>query len=125
MLAEQQEHPVSPRAAAAAGAGTGSRIIDAWSIVGYDRIVGMLRAAADLPGKTIMTSPVLRISFLGAARMPIALTQSGSLYALGEPADTFGNERAQDFLRYKAGEATPPSAVPAPRLPTSLMKLEP
>lgn len=125
MLAERQENPVSPREAAGAAGGTNSPIIDGWSIVGYDRIVGMLRATADLPAKTIMTSPVLRISFLGAARTPIALTQSGSLYALGEPADSFGSERAQDFLRYKAGEAAAPGAVPAPRLPTSLMKLEP
>jgi hypothetical protein len=72
-----------------------------------------------------MTSPVLRISFLGAARTPVALTQSGSLYALGEPADSFGNARAQDFLRYKAGEATATGAQPSPRLPTSLAKLEP
>ena len=125
MLAERQEHPVSPRAAAGVAGGTGSPVIDGWAIVGYDRIVGMLRATAGLPAKTIMTSPVLRVSFLGAARTPVALTQSGSLYALGEPADIFGTERAQDFLRYKAGEAPAPAAAPAPRLPTSLMKLEP
>jgi hypothetical protein len=125
MLAEQQEHSVSPRPAAGPAAGTSSRTIHAWSVVGYDRIVGMVRAGTDPRGKAIITSPVLRISFLGAARTPIALTQSGSLYSLGEPAVSFGTERAQDFLRYKAGEPPAPPIQPAPRLPTALMKIEP
>jgi hypothetical protein len=124
MLTEIQEHPVSSPSAAGAAGATSSPTIHEWSVVGYDRIVGMVRAGTDPRGKAIMTSPVLRISFLGAARTPIALTQSGSLYSLGEPADGFGTERAQDFLRYKAGETATPAVQPAPRLPTALMKIE-
>lgn len=125
MLAEQQERPVSPQATDGIAAGTQSRTIHGWSVVGYDRVVGRVRAAGDARGKSIMTSPILRISFLGQARTPVALTQSGSLYVLGEPAESFGTGRAQDFLHYKAGEATAPGVQPAPRLPTSHMKLEP
>ena len=125
MLTEQQEHPVSPPPAAGAAGATCSPTIHEWSVVGYDRIVGLVRAGPDPRGKAIMTSPVLRISFLGAARTPVALTQSGSLYSLGEPAEGFGTQRAQDFLRYKAGETAAPGVQPAPRLPTALMKVEP
>lgn len=125
MLAEQQERPVSPQATEGVAAGTNSRTIHGWSVVGYDRIVGLVRSGGDPRGKSIMTSPVLRISFLGTARTPVALTQSGSLYLLGEPADSFGAARAQDFLRYKAAENPAPQVEPAPRLPTALMKIEP
>lgn len=125
MLAEQKERPVSPQATEGVAAGTNSRTIHGWSVVGYDRVVGLVRAGGDPRGKAIMTSPVLRVSFLGKARTPVALTQSGSLYVLGEPADSFGAERAQDFLRYKAAEDPASPLEPAPRLPTALMKIEP
>ena len=45
-----------------------------------------LRGKAGERDKAIMTSPVLRVSFLGSRRTPVALTQSGSVYALGTPA---------------------------------------
>lgn len=124
MLAGQQEHPATPRAAGGAAKGAGSPTIHGWSVVGYDRVVGLLRTGSGDRGKAIMTSPVLRISFIGKSRTPVALTQSGSLYALGEPAEGFGAERARHFLDYKAADARKPGEPPTPRLPTAHMKLE-
>lgn len=121
MLAEQQEHPVEPQLESEAG-GTGSAIIHGWSVVGYDRLVGLLRDDGERD-KAIMTSPVLRVCFLGNRRTPVALTQSGSVYALGAPADSLGAQRAEHFLLYKAGLIEGAETAPAPRLPTSLMKI--
>ena len=122
MLAEQQQD--TERAFPPESGRVASPTIHEWSVVGYDRIVGLVRTEEDDRGKAIITSPVLRASFLGDARTPIVLTQSGSLYSLGAPAGSFTPERALDFLQYKSGGAQASAeARPVPRLPTSLMKI--
>lgn len=119
MLAEPQEHTVQFRP----DPDMASSVIHGWSVVGYDRLVGLLRSDEGERDKAIMTSPVLRVTFLAGSHAPIALTQSGSVYALGAPADSFGAQRAEHFVLYKAGLIEGEAAAPAPRLPTSLMKI--
>ena len=125
MLAEKEQLDAMPAPAERVLRSGSSPVIQGWAIVGYDRIVGLLRGRAGEGGKAIMTSPVLRISFVGSRRTPVALTQSGSVYALGTPAESFGAQRAEHFLLYKCGALEAPKQGPAPRLPTSLMKIEP
>lgn len=99
--------------------------IEDWFVAGHDRIVGTLRDATSAAnGRKIITSPVLRVRRSADDGTPIAQTQSGSRYALAEPASAFGEQRAENFLRFKC-------AIPGPHdLPsfdgdmgTGLMKL--
>lgn len=77
--------------------------IEQWSIVGYDRVVGTVfnrPGASD--GKTIISSPVVQVRIFGKERAPVAFTESGSAYRLGEPAAHFGIDQAEHFIWYKS-----------------------
>jgi len=114
-----------PDAAAEVGTRGSYPTITGWSVAGYDRIVGTVyghRGQAD--GKTIITSPVLQVVLADDIQGPLARTQSGSLYTLGQPSGTFGVERAGDFLAFKSRTPAPAVASP-PDLRTSLLKIDP
>ena len=100
--------------------------IEAWSVVGHDRIVGTLHnrpGAAE--GKTIITSPVLEVRLVGELRNPVAFTESGSAYWLGTPSASFGLDQAEHFVWFKSRE---PAVKQSPglrdlSLRTAVMKL--
>jgi len=101
-------------------------LINGWSVVGHDRLVG---AAYNRPGesdgKTIITSPVVQVRFMGALKSPVAFTASGSAYWLGEPAPSFGLDQAENFLWFKSRQRPSPADGNeiAPELQTQVMKL--
>ncbi|NML48424.1 hypothetical protein HHL11_32055 [Ramlibacter sp. G-1-2-2] len=113
---------------AAAPNSTGIRhpFINGWSVVGHDRIVGAAHNRPGEPdGKTIITSPVVQIRFMGARKSPVAFTASGSAYWLGEPAASFGPDQAESFLWFKSRQrpAAAGGAAVDPALQTQVMKL--
>jgi len=64
------------------------------------------------------------VRLVGEPQVPIAITASGSSYRLGEPAASFGAERAQQFLDAKMrAPGSGPAAPRDPALRTDLMKL--
>lgn len=98
--------------------------IDRWSVVGYDRIVGTIRERfGGSAGKTIITSPVMRVRRVGDSGAAVALTQSGSLYWLATPAATFGAALAEHFLDYKSRPL--PSGNADQSMRTTVLKFEP
>lgn len=99
--------------------------ISRWSVVGNDRLMGRIHHRPGTPnGKTIMTSPVVQVRFMGVDGTPVAFTQSGNAYWLGRPADNYGVERAQTFVWHKSrvGEAPPPEPL-QPGSETTLIRL--
>jgi hypothetical protein len=101
-------------------------IIEQWSVVGHDRIVGIVHnrpGASD--GKTIITSPVLQVRMMGQLRIPVAFNESGSAYRLGTPAASFGVDQAEHFVWFKSREPVgkPSRARQDTSLRTAMMKL--
>ncbi|HYD76499.1 hypothetical protein [Ramlibacter sp.] len=80
--------------------------IEQWGVVGRNRLAGTVY---DRPGHkdggTIVTSPVVEVRMLGAGTWPgtypVAFTESGSTYRLGEPSPSFGADCAGGFIRSK------------------------
>ena len=80
--------------------------IEKWGVVGGNRLAGTV---FDRPGHKdggmIVTSPVVEIRMLGAGTWPgtypVAFTESGSAYRLGEPSPSFGTDCADGFIRSK------------------------
>lgn len=80
--------------------------IEKWGVVGGNRLAGTVY---DRPGQKdggmIVTSPVVEIRMLGAGTWPgtypVAFTESGSAYRLGEPSPAFGADCADGFIRSK------------------------
>ena len=106
-------------------AGLAIPTIAEWSVVGHDRIVGVLQHGTSAAhGKTIITSPIVRVRLADGEGMPVAHTQSGSRYALAAPGPGFGTERAQQFVRFK-GRVPISRDVPAVEagMQTGLLKL--
>lgn len=87
-----------------AEAGERERTIVQWSVVGHDRLLGTIFGPLGQGGapKTVMTSPVVQVRLVGSAGRPVAYTESGSAYRLGEPAELFGQARAEKFVTAKA-----------------------
>ncbi|NML44037.1 hypothetical protein HHL11_09775 [Ramlibacter sp. G-1-2-2] len=105
------------------GAATRYQTIRRWSVVGNGRLMGsVFNRPGQGDGKTIMTSPVVQVRLVGEPPAPLAFTESGNAYWLGEPADSFGVERAKGFVDEKSRRADPP-AQPDPALRTTTMKL--
>jgi hypothetical protein len=99
--------------------------IDAWSVVGHDRIVGILGdGTSSSHGKKIITSPVLRVQLAVVDGARIAHTQSGSRYLLATPAPAFGAARAEQFVRFKCSVPRVEGVTPADAEQTGLLKLQ-
>jgi hypothetical protein len=74
-----------------------------WAITANDRIVGAIyNRPGHVDGKTIMTSPVIQVRLMGERNMPVAFTESGNAYWLGEPAVAFGMDKAEAFVWEKS-----------------------
>lgn len=98
--------------------------IDKWAVVGHDRIVGTLAnrsSAAD--GRTVITSPVVHVRLMGESLTPVAFTQSGSAYWLGEPAGHFGTGQAEHFIWFKSRRIEAQPAQVDPMMRTGVFKL--
>src|SRR5687768_6296417 len=88
-----------------------------WCVAGDDSIVGnVYHRPGHADGETIITSPVVQVRLVGDARIPMAVTESGSSYWLGAPSRRFGLEQAEDFVRRLS---TAVRAVGIPRPPFS------
>jgi hypothetical protein len=74
-----------------------------WAVTGNDRLVG---AIYNRPGhvdcKTIMTSSVLQVRLMGEHNTPVAFTESGNAYWLGEPSVAYGLDKAESFVWEKS-----------------------
>jgi hypothetical protein len=100
------------------------QVIAGWSVVGNDRIVGNLHSpAATATGKRIMTSPVVKIRFLGNPRTPVAFTESGSAYWLGPPSSNFDPNRAMTFVWTKSRDRHEPAHIAEPGSQTTFLRL--
>jgi hypothetical protein len=91
--------------------GQGQRIED-WGVVANDRLSGAVHnRAGHRDGAMIVTSPVVEIRLMGSGdwsdTYPVAFTESGNAYRLGQPSNSFGIERAEQFINAKL---TGPSA---------------
>lgn len=80
------------------------QIIVRWSVVGRDRLLGTIFGPLGQGGapRTVMTSPVVQVRLVGSSGRPVAFTESGSAYRLGEPSELFGQARAEKFVTAKA-----------------------
>ncbi|MFI4927927.1 MAG: hypothetical protein ACHP7E_09610 [Burkholderiales bacterium] len=80
------------------------QIIMRWSVVGHDRLLGTIFGPLGQGGapRTVMTSPVVQVRLMGSSGRPVAFTESGSAYRLGEPSELFGQARAEKFVTAKA-----------------------
>lgn len=98
--------------------------IEKWAVVGHDRIVGTaFNRDSATDGHTVITSPVAFVRMMGGMATPVAFTESGSAYWLGEPAAHFGMDRAEHFVWFKSRrpEAQPVEVDPLMR--TGVFKL--
>lgn len=98
--------------------------IERWAVVGRDRIAGTVfnrPGASD--GKTIITSPVVEVRMMGAIPAPVAFTESGSAYRLGEPAAHYGIDRAEHFVWFKSRQLDAVPTQPDPDLRTAYSPL--
>lgn len=99
-------------------------LIRDWSIVGNDRIVGTVHnRPGHADGRTIMTSPVVQVRLMGAHQVPVAFTESGSIYWLGDPSEKFGLDKAETFVWEKSRSVPPPPKTVDPELQTTIMRL--
>jgi hypothetical protein len=102
----------------------GQPALRGWSVVAGDRLVGSVHGRADTAdGKTIVTTPVLQVRLMGARRSPVAFTQSGSAYWLGDPAETYGMDAAEQFVWTKSRAVAPAPATLASLERTSVLRL--
>lgn len=104
----------------------GRPTIEAWSVVGHDRVVGTVHDCPAAPdGKKIITSPVLHVRLVGELRRPLVFTQSGSAYWLGRPSASFGTDQAEHFVWFKSREPAVKQSpsLQDPSLQTAMMKL--
>jgi hypothetical protein len=102
----QPQAAVAERKRRSADAQDGPReqTIVQWSVVGHDRLLGTIFGPLGQGGapRTVMTSPVVQVRLMGTSGRPVAFTESGSAYRLGEPAELFGQARAEKFVAAKA-----------------------
>ncbi|WBY01942.1 hypothetical protein PE066_21275 [Ramlibacter tataouinensis] len=84
--------------------GSTSQRIEKWGVVGGTRIAGTVYdRPGHMDGGSIVTSPVVEVRMMGAGawpgRYPVAFTESGSAYRLGEPSPSFGTDQAEAFIQ--------------------------
>lgn len=98
-----------------------NQTIRKWSLTGDDRIFGAVyNRPGHRDGRPITTSPVVRVLLMGAEGHPVALTESGSIYWLGEPCESFGIDAALAFIREKSGAAQLATEPPDSELRTTM-----
>jgi len=86
-------------------AGDGQRIED-WGVVANDRLAGAVHnRAGHRDGAMIVTSPVVEVRLMGGGgwsdTYPVAFTESGNSYRLGQPSSSYGMGRAEQFIHAK------------------------
>jgi hypothetical protein len=72
-----------------------------WSVIGTNRLSGRVyNRPGKVDGGNVVTTPVRRVELRrGATNLyPVAITNSGSEYLLGDPARHFGLDKAEDFV---------------------------
>ncbi|MDB5750295.1 MAG: hypothetical protein JWP65_716 [Ramlibacter sp.] len=80
-----------------------------WSVAGDDRVVGLVyNRPGHADGQTIVTSRVVQVRLMGPAGTPVAFTESGSAYWLGDPARRFGLDNAETFVWRLSRNEPPP-----------------
>lgn len=87
--------------------------IEKWGVVCGNRLAGTVY---DRPGHKdggmIVTSPVVEVRMVGTGTWPgtcpVAFTESGSAYRLGEPSPSFGIDCADGFIRSKLAARNAP-----------------
>lgn len=100
-------------------------IIRDWSVVGNGRLVGTVHhRPGQAEGRKIMTSPVVQVRLMGANQVPVAFTQSGSVYWLATPSDKFGARKAEAFVLSKLLVGRPPVPPPENEERTTLFRIE-
>ena len=93
---------------------TENQWIDGWSVAGDDRVVGTVHGrAGQASGRTIITSPVVQVRFMGEWKTPVAFTESGSAYWLRDPAARYGLDAAEAFVWRLSRTQRPPQPMPA------------
>jgi len=80
--------------------------IENWGVVANERLAGAVHnRAGHRDGAMIVTSPVVEIRLMGAGgwsdTYPVAFTESGNAYRLGQPSSSFGIQRAEQFIHAK------------------------
>lgn len=93
---------------AGAPADSGLQWIEDWGATDDGRLVGAVHSGQG-GLKTIVTSPVVRVGHVG--EIAVAFTESGTAYALKDPAPSFGAGRAQKFFQRLATEDRASQAV--------------
>lgn len=84
-----------------------------WCVTDEDRILGNVHnRPGHADGETIITSSVLQVRRMGAAKLPLAVTETGSTYWLGTPSRRFGLEKAEAFIARLASGIAPVHPVP-------------
>jgi hypothetical protein len=91
---------------------TAGQRIEQWTVLGGNRIAGQVYNRPNhLDGTRIVTSPIAEIRMMGDGSWmdtyPVAFTESGHAYRLGQPARSFGACSAKDFVHatMDSGEA--------------------
>jgi hypothetical protein len=97
-------------------------VIEGWKANGQ-LLTGKAVGHPTYPDGTVLTtSEVVFVALVGPMRLPIAYTRSGSLYRLGEPDPSFGEDNAQAFVLANAQAGTHQhkvqETIPETRLPT-------
>jgi len=80
--------------------------IENWGVVANDRLSGaVLNRAGHRDGAMIVTSAVVEVRLMGGGdwsdTYPVAFTESGNAYRLGQPSRSFGMDRAERFIHAK------------------------
>lgn len=70
-----------------------------WSVIGHHRVTGRVyNRPGQADGGSIITSPVSEVRLMGNAGYLVVITEQGSVYWLDSPSETFGLDRAEEFV---------------------------
>lgn len=95
---------------------TPQQTIREWSVTANGRLVGaVFNRPGQADGRTILTSRVVEVRLLGEPASPVAFTESGTAYWLGDPSAQFGLDQAETFVwRMSRAEPAAPEDGPDP-----------
>lgn len=101
------------------------QVIRFWSVTESNRLVGHIyNRGGEKDGELMITSPVVEVTFQGEQRFPVAITASGTAYCLGEPAEGYGQDRAEAFvMEMSRGDASTENRRPDGTMRTSVIRL--
>lgn len=89
--------------------------LDHWQVTLLGSLSGrVVLVGSQRHGQWIRTSPVLEVRLVGANRQPMAVTESGTSYLLGELAAGFSLDDAEQWVHDKMRTATAPEALVLP-----------